>query len=213
MADKHNVFISYKYSDAVNTRDKIIEVLGDRGHIYKGEKGYNPLNVADETLKDYLSNMIFNTTVTIVIISPCVIYSDWVEWEVRYSLRQTSRDGRQSKRNGIVCVIQGKDNYRVSMVGYDLIKYKDYRWAYKNDYANRAVLKRDILPKAIIDNMQTSFPPFNMILSNYLRQNYKLLPDYCVVVDEEDFIKEPDTYVNEAYRRAHDSEYEVKVNE
>ena len=34
------VFVSYKYSDAVSTRDKIIKKLSNNGTYYKGEKGY-----------------------------------------------------------------------------------------------------------------------------------------------------------------------------
>ena len=212
--DKHNVFVSYKFSDAVETRDKIIDVLKDRGHVYKGEKGIKPLRVADLTLKQYLSDMIYNTTVTIVIISPEVRFSDWVDWEIRYSLRQTSRDGRQSKRNGIVCVIQGKDNIRYSMISGQLIHYKDYNWVYQNSVYSPA-LSKYYLPKAIIDNMGTTFPSANTMIygsfSSFQQKPPRL--DYCVFVNEDDFVNNPDKYINEAFNRSKDDNYEVVVNE
>lgn len=39
----HKVFVSYKYSDGRELKDKIMTKLGNQGHIYKGEKSNQKL--------------------------------------------------------------------------------------------------------------------------------------------------------------------------
>ena len=192
------VFVSYKYSDAVDTRDEIRDKLGKEGHYYNGERGYVALEKAGETIKNYLKDMIYDTSVTIVVISPQVKYSNWVDWEIRYSLRQTTRDGRTSHRNGIVCVIQNCK---------DFLGNENTRWAqdYNGNY------RKDIFPEVIIDNMQTTFPKQKTYV-DYLRDNNHSQKDYCIVISESMFKSSPTSYIEEAYRRANDSQYEVVVN-
>lgn len=199
----HRVFVSYKYSDAHETRDKIMKVLVSQGHYYNGEKGYSKLEVADTTLKTYLADMIFNTSVTVVVISPQVIYSDWVNWEIRYSLRKVNRGERTSQRNGIVCVIQKLTDY------YGLTNYD---WAY-NYTSSDYVLRKEILPTAIVDNMDDTFGE-SQLYNRYLKQFLNLDSlDYCVVVNEDDFLSNPTKYIHEAYLRSKNDKLQVKVNE
>lgn len=63
----HKVFVSYKYSDGNDLKTRIMNKLGSQGHIYKGEKGYKKLEVADNTIKEYLKDMIFDSSVTVVV--------------------------------------------------------------------------------------------------------------------------------------------------
>lgn len=196
----HNVFVSYKFSDAVTTREEIRKKLGKEGQFYNGEKGLVALEKADSTIKDYLKEMIFRTSVTVVVISPQVVFSNWVDWEIRYSLRQTTQDGRTSYRNGIVCVIQSRK---------DLFGNENCSWA--KDSSGK--YKRWIFPQAIIDNLQTSYPTFGGIIVNSLSEGeIRFKKDYCVVVSEAAFKADPSRYIDEAYRRAYDSSYEVAVN-
>jgi len=107
----HKTFISYKYSESLKLRDDIIKALGDDAEYYKGENGFSP-NMSDdkdETIWNYLKDMIWGTSVTIVIISPHMIDSDWIESEIMYSLRKVSRNDTQSQRNGVVGVIKKVD--------------------------------------------------------------------------------------------------------
>ena len=192
------VFVSYKYSDAVDTREEIRKKLGNEGHYYNGEKGFVALQNADSTIKEYLKRMIFGTSVTIVIISPQVIYSDWVDWEIRYSLRQPSRDGRTSYRSGIVCVIQDcKDMWGNYNTSWALDRGREY--------------KKQVFPKAIVENLQTTFPSIESIIKNSMLGD-RIMPDYCVIVSESVFKSNPSKYIEEAYNRAHNDEYKVVVN-
>lgn len=68
----HKTFISYKYSEAKDLRDRIIDALGDDATYYQGETSDSP-NMSDlttRTIKQKLSDMLFDTSVTIVVISP-----------------------------------------------------------------------------------------------------------------------------------------------
>ena len=101
-------FISYKYADSKKTRDDIIDALGEDATYYQGETSESP-NLDDfttETIKSKLSDMIFDTSVLIVVISPNVDDSDWVKWEINYATSRQTRNGRQSQPNGIVKVVK-----------------------------------------------------------------------------------------------------------
>ncbi|MGL6264052.1 TIR domain-containing protein [Aeromonas jandaei] len=105
-------FISYKYSESQELRDKIIEALGDDATYYQGETADSPdlTDTSAENIKKNLKDMMYGTSVTIVIISPNMAKSKWIDWEIEYCLKAISRDGRTSKTNGIVGVIQKHNN-------------------------------------------------------------------------------------------------------
>ena len=68
----HKTFISYKYDEARSYRDVVIDALGDDGQYYRGETAESP-NISSLTvnsIKRRLGAMIYDTTVTIVLISP-----------------------------------------------------------------------------------------------------------------------------------------------
>ena len=70
---------------------------------YKGETADSPdlTDLKTETIKQHLRDMMYNTSVTIVIISPHMKESKWIDWELEYCLKKISRKERTSKRNGI----------------------------------------------------------------------------------------------------------------
>ena len=210
----HQVFVSYKYSDAWKTRDSIMRSVLADGHYYNGERGYNKLELADNSIKEYLKDMIFNTSVTVVVISPNVNQSNWVEWEIEYSLRLATRNYRQSKRNGIVCVIQGVEEPR--FVNGEFRYVKTSNWAY--DIVNgKRKLKSYILPPVIKANMQDTFGVGTYLGSyfGYLDSDESNLTydDYCVVVAESTFLSNPGKYIEEAYNRAQNADrYNIKIN-
>lgn len=199
----HEVFVSYKYSDGKVTKDHIMNAIGRSGHIYNGEKGFCKLEVADSTLKKYLSDMIYGTTVTVVVISPEVIYSNWVEWEIRYSLENHTRNGRTNSRNGIVCVIQSRDEYKYdSFYGSRIVKNSN--WAF-DLYGNSKKINSFYLPNIIKNNMKGTFGTLGRYIG-FLDDNESNVDinDYCIVVSESTFIKNPNKYIEEAYNRSND---------
>lgn len=126
----HNVFVSYKFKDnnvqhlygcfPTTARDyvnKIEEYLAQEGHIYYGEHDDEDLsNYTDEQIWNILKDKIYPTTCTIVLISPQMKNnyaqdrSQWIPWEVCYSIRETTRGDRTSRRNGILAVVLPDQN-------------------------------------------------------------------------------------------------------
>ena len=101
-------FISYKYSEAQGLRDKILKALGDNTTYYQGETADSPdlTDTSTENIKKNLTDMMYDTSVTIVVISPNMKESNWIDWEIEYSLKEITRKDRTSKTNGVVGVIQ-----------------------------------------------------------------------------------------------------------
>ena len=85
----HKTFISYKFSEAQDLRDDIIEALGDDASYYTGETSDSPdlTDTSTENIKKNLTDMMYKTTVTIVIISPNMNKSKWIDWEIEYCLK------------------------------------------------------------------------------------------------------------------------------
>ncbi|GAB2027389.1 TIR domain-containing protein [Lactovum odontotermitis] len=101
-------FISYKFSDSTGTRDKIIKALGKDARYYQGETSESPdmNDLKTETIKKNLADMIFPTSVMIVVISRNIDQSSWVKWEINYATKRQSRNGIQSQPNGIIMAIE-----------------------------------------------------------------------------------------------------------
>lgn len=130
-AVRRKVFVSYKYKDpnvqaldgytpTEDTHflytprhyvDKIIDTIGSE-HTYKGEKdGEDMGHLSDDTIDSKLKEKIFDSSVTIVLISPnmwnkTVPESEqWIPNEISYSLRDNKRRGdRTSTTNGMLAV-------------------------------------------------------------------------------------------------------------
>ena len=89
----HKTFISYKYSEATDLRDRIIEAMGDDATYYNGETSDSP-DMSDESnrkIQEYLKDCMYPTSVTIVIISPHMKESHWIDWEISYCLKKISQ--------------------------------------------------------------------------------------------------------------------------
>lgn len=175
-------FISYKYSESIDLRDKIIRKLGKDAQFYRGENGYSEdlSNHSSNMIKKYLSDMIYQTSVAIVILSPNMLQSNWMEWEIQYALSNYSRDGRTSKTNGIVAVIQNEYNWSSSTY--------NSTWIY-DCYGN---IRRDKLFQIIKSNM-----------NNNTEQYFKTLSkDYISIVSESTFLSNPNKYIEEAYEKS-----------
>lgn len=120
----HKVFVSYKYHDykvenlpgqSYSTVRDYVDVLEEKlgkDNVYKGEQDGEDLSHLNEaTIWNKLKERIYDSTVTIVLVSKGMKEpnsydkSQWIPWEVRYSLCEYSKDQRTSHTNGLLYVV------------------------------------------------------------------------------------------------------------
>lgn len=188
----HKTFISYKYDEAQGLRDDIINALGDDATYYKGETSDSPdlTDTSTENIKRVLRDMMYDTSVTIVIISPRMKESKWIDWEIEYCLKNITRKDRTSHTNGVVGVIMkcngGYDwfiNHFRNIHGYPAINYK-------NEY---------LYP--IIYNNHFNSVPAQWHCS--ICKTYDWLNgSYIEYIEEDDFLKNPQLYIDNAYNKS-----------
>ncbi len=111
-------FISYKYSESQDLRDKIINSLGEDASYYQGETSDSAdlTDLKTNTIKKKLTDMMFDTSVLILIISPNMKKSKWIDWEIEYCIQNNTRKDRTSQTNGVVAIIKKVNG------GYDWFK-------------------------------------------------------------------------------------------
>ena len=188
----HKTFISYKYSESQTLRDEIIKSLGTSAIYYKGETSDSPdlTDMKTETIKKKLTDMMYETSVTIVIISPNMRKSKWINWEIEYCLKNITRKGRTSHRNGIVAVIKKENG--------------SYNWFKQSN----------IQPDGCLTSTYNEDLVYDIIKKNRYNQNPKkyscmtcksvdrLTGSYISYIEEEEFLKNPHKYIDNAYSKS-----------
>lgn len=114
MSIPKKVFVSYKYSDVVegrekkfNFRDKLIEILGENGFRHKGEddESLDLSSYNNEQIVARIAPDIKNSSITVVLITPNARFSKWIPWEISLSLRErTYKHEKNMTRNGVIGV-------------------------------------------------------------------------------------------------------------
>lgn len=188
----HKTFISYKYDEAQRLRDNIIKALGDDATYYKGETSDSPdlTDTSTENIKKNLRNKMYDTSVTIVIISPNMKKSKWIDWEIEYCLKDNTRKGRTSHTNGVVGVI---------------MKYNgDYSWfksTHKNDDGCSSTTYKESKVYDIINKNRFNQNP-KKYSCNVCKTVSSLTGSYIAYVDEETFLNNPTKYIDNAYDKS-----------
>lgn len=159
------IFVSYKYhdsnvkaliSDGKNTTVRsyvtYIEknMIGTSDNIYKGEHENEDLSdKSEEYIWSELKDKMYDSSVTIVMISPNMKEphkwekSQWIPWEIAYSLRETTRKDRTSHSNAVLAVVlpdsDGSYDYyndlqlfRILESNIDNEYIPVYKWSYFN---------------------------------------------------------------------------------
>jgi len=190
----HKTFISYKYSEATSLRDAIIKKLGSDATYYQGETSNSPdmSDLKTNTIRQKLADMIYDTTVMIVIVSPNMTQSSWMEWEIKYALREQNRNGRTSHSNGLVCVVQ-KNAF------YEAFGLDQYSWAKLSSGRWSASIFFDILVKNMGNKkswVDSPIPSTNKALYDSLSDSY------IDIVTEDAFLKAPSYYIDKAFEKS-----------
>lgn len=133
------IFVSYKHEDTAvawlpfiqdktTVRDyvnHIGELLEQGDHIDKGEKEDEDLSgFKDETIASHLRDRIYDSSITILLISKGMKDAtpeddQWIPWEIAFSLKETTRDGRTSHTNTMLAIVLPDEHYNY-----------DYFWTY-----------------------------------------------------------------------------------
>ena len=129
------IFVSYKFADSrvknlsfyenSTVRDyvtKFEEIVDPSDDIYKGESDGEDLSkLSEETIWKKLKDRIYDSSITVVFISPGMKESgkteknQWIPWEISYSLKEESRknkngDAVTSRSNAMVAVVLPDEN-------------------------------------------------------------------------------------------------------
>ena len=129
------IFVSYRYGDDQvenlsyyensTVRDyvtKFEDILDSSDNIYKGESDGEDLSVlSDDTIWEKLKDRIYDSSVTVVFISPGMKENwklerdQWIPWEVSYSLKEVSRKNKNgqavtSRSNAMLAVVLPDSN-------------------------------------------------------------------------------------------------------
>ena len=133
--------------------------------------------------------MIFGTTVTIVIISPHMTESEWIDWEIEYSLREYSRNGKKSKSNGIVGVVMKVNG------GYDWLRstttHADGHTATSYDESK--------MYNIINQNRFNKNP--QVYSCSKCKTVDRLSGSYISLITEEEFLDDPNLFIENAYQK------------
>ena len=189
-------FISYKYSEAQDLRDDIIEALGEDATYYQGETSHSPdlTDESTELIRKNLTDMMYVTSVTIVIISPNLTKSNWIDWEIEYCLKEYSRKGRTSKTNGVVGVIQKCDG--------------GYSWLVTNATKPDGCSLRQYDTSKLYPIINNNRYKRNGqgYACNTCKSHDQLHGSYISLIDESDFLADPAKYIEDAHQKSENAE-------
>lgn len=146
----NKIFVSYKYWDHDVQKlegytnkylrpkvrdyvDYLMDIFEENGNTFKGEEdGVDLSDKSDQYIENQLKPLMFNSSVTVVLISPNMKEpnkwerNQWIPWEISYSIRRTQRNERTSDRNMIIGVVlpnsYGSYSYYENMQLFSILK-------------------------------------------------------------------------------------------
>ena len=194
------IFISYKYADT-NVRqnpniwwrstrvrdyvDKLQELIGEE-NINKGEQDGEDLSVLeDTTIQSIIGDKIYDSSITLVLISPNMKeqykseLDQWIPWEISYSLREQTRNGRQSKTNAVMAIVLPDANN----------SYEYFLQEHSCPYCNTITYMTSRLFKILSANMFNRYRPTYSTCTHHITPPETGEFSYIPCVKRDDFIE------------------------
>lgn len=201
------IFISYKYADdsvqklnnnnptTVRSYVDNIESFCDKtDHIYKAESNDEDLShLSDEQIWEQLKDRIFDSSVTIVMISPNMKIgnkldkSQWIPWEISYSLKEMSRKDKVSRSNAMLALVLPDEN-------------GSYEYYITEKDCSR-ILKTPILFNILRSNMFNETEPNIRYCETCGGTHYIGESSYIESIKWADFKLNPNKYIERAIKR------------
>ena len=201
------IFISYKYWDNKvrkienhdDTARKYVDILEDYfdewDNIYKGESDDEDLSsLTEETIVKKLADRIYDSTITIVLISKNMMEYNKTEkdqripWEISYSLKEINRGGRQSLSNAILAVVIPDEND----------SYEHFIKENTCEHCNCITFQTNSTFKIIKNNMFNRKSPEIHDCHNHPEHNkpHIWFHSYIHCIKRDNFILDPNNYLN-----------------
>ena len=210
------IFISYKYADTnvaplegnsiwnpTKVRDyvdKLEDYFDASDNIYKGESDGEDLSqLSDETIWNKLKDRIYDSSVTILMISPEMKEpcksdrSQWIPWEVSFSLKETTRNDRTSHTNALLAVVLPDRN-------------GSYEYYLSKSGCGSTTHHIDRLFKIVRENKFNIKSPNRKYCSQCGSYHYFGECSYIEAVKWDDFINYPTYYIDNAVARKNNVE-------
>lgn len=190
-------FISYKYDESYELRDKIIAALGEDAMYYQGETSESPslTGKTTERIRKNLTDMMYDTSVTIVIVSPNIMRSNWIDVEIEYCLKKCTRNERTSMTNGIVGVIQKVNGSYLWLVN-NTDKYNWHLNPQCKDFMLFPIIRKNRYNSKQHLNISGKFSQF---------QYCEFTDSYISLIAEDYFLAAPNWYIENAYSKSQNS--------
>ena len=198
------IFVSYKHGDANvaqftgfstarNYVEELIDLFED-DEIYKGEGNEDLSEFKDATIEDHLKDKIYDSSITLVLISPNMEEAykkesdQWIPWEISYSLKEITRNERTSHTNAILAVVLP-----------DLIgSYEYYLVDDACEHCHFRLLKVDRLFQILRDNMFNRINAKTVDCPNQHVTVYQGESSYIKSVKWSDFEEDTEKYLKAA---------------
>lgn len=213
----HKIFVSYKYADDSvynlsffensTVRDYVTELenrIDSSNHIYKGEsEGEDLSNLSEDTIWEKLKDKIYDSTLTIVLISPKMKEegksdrNQWIPWEISYSLKETKRKNESGQD------VTSNTNAILAIVLPDSNNSYDYYLEEKSCCGSSCITHHT--EKLFTILQKNKFNLINAIKIDCTNDSNEKIwmgdCSYIKAVKWVDFINNMDKYIDEAYER------------
>lgn len=178
------VFISYKYPEGIEYRERLISKLEKGSYKYLGEnnKTKDISHFDDAAIGNILGRKIYSTDVTIILVSPNIRESDWIPWEISYSLREIKRQNINSSRNGMIAVVLPD-------------RFNRYDYVFNRTFAGDSINTRN-LPDIITNNM------FNATDESRHHHSDTRFGSYISIYRWDEFCENMNEIINTAYTKS-----------